>query len=756
MRNLSYKTVLKYLFAFVLFAAADAIVKGVPLSISVFSALLTSVFSPIFLSVFYLIFVFITFPLDNAMLLSISVVFLTIIFLLYKLKKRKIGAESIIFVLVSLLPFLFGNFVGGLNVKLVYSAIIAILAFILTQCFNLVFIKKFSFRMTLSEKCALAISVIYFSLGAIEIFGFNLWQCIALTVMLFSCYFYKNTKALIPALVLPVALALHSNDLSVIALFEIYCAAALIFSNYSKLLSAFSVIVAKFAVLLLSGNVYTFGVSDYIYYFIPVVIFLFIPKSLYSALKKRITKFDEPEITREVINLERTELSARLYGISDVFKNLENGLNLFECKADEADETAEKIADEVIKNVCEKCNAQVNCSYGGSTQKDDLKKLASIGLSKGKVNLIDLSRDFSSYCFNINDMLSELNRLLMLYEKKSSDDKNTAVCKSLITMQAYGVSEILKDMAFNFSEKIYFGKKEEKILFDKLCLSGIVPKQLVYLGTEYHMLFKKERIPWSKVAAIVSGIALSPYKLLRKTDVGDGILAVFAKSPSFDATFGFSQKTKAGSEKSGDNFSLTKINEGKFLVAISDGMGSGEKASLSSETAISLIENFYAAGLNSDIVLKITSNLLSSCFEDSFSTLDSAIIDLYAGKCDIIKVGATFGFLIKEEGTRIIENESLPLGVLQSAEPTCQSFSLDDNDILVIMSDGVTDAFFSSIDAMEFLTREKTPNPQLFADKILEYALSLSNGKANDDMTVLVVKIYKNALPCGKEKGRVA
>ncbi len=72
------------------------------------------------------------------------------------------------------------------------------------------------------------------------------------------------------------------------------------------------------------------------------------------------------------------------------------------------------------------------------------------------------------------------------------------------------------------------------------------------------------------------------------------------------------------------------------------------------------------------------------------------------------------------------------------------------------MSDGVTDAFFSSIDAVEFLTREKTPNPQLFADKILEYALNLSKGQANDDMTVLVVKIYKNNNGCDKQNACVA
>lgn len=742
MKNFSYKTVLKYAFALCLFAAADNVVKGVPISLSVFAALVATVYSPVYTAIVYLAFVFVTFPPENAMLLAAAVVFLCIIFLLYKLKKRKIGAETMVFVLIAIAAYLLGPFVGEFNVKLVYSAIIAILAYIQTQCYHAVFVKKTSVKKTLGEKIAAGITVIFFSLGAIELLGFKVWECVALTVTLFCCGFFKSAKALIPAFVLPVALALYAQDISVLAVFEIYCGAALIFINRSKLLSALSLVAAEGAYLFLSGGFYTFKTLDYILYFIPVVVYLFIPGKLYVTLGKHFKRFDEPEITREIINLERTELSSRLYGIADSFKALENALSLFECKQLPEDEAAGKIADDVEKKVCENCSNTASCRYSGEYRNDDLVKLAKVGISKGKVNLIDLSRNFSSHCYCINDVLSEINRLLNLYFEKNAETKIAENGKELLTMQAYGISEALKDMAFAFSEKIRFGKKEESLLFDNLCLSGIVPRKIVYAGNEYHMLFGKEKVVWSKVADCISDLTGIPYKLLRKTDVGGGILAVFSKSPAFDATFGYAKRTKDGSDKSGDGFTLTKINEGKFLVAVSDGMGSGERACLTSSSTLSLIESFYAAGLKNDIILKIANSLLSTCFKDGFSTLDSAIIDLYAGKCDIIKVGASFGFLLKKDSVKIIENESLPLGILEYAKPTCSSFKLSDEDVLVIMSDGVTDAFFSSTDAMEYFNEEKSSNPQAFAEKILNHALELGGGKANDDMTVLVVKIY--------------
>ena len=71
------------------------------------------------------------------------------------------------------------------------------------------------------------------------------------------------------------------------------------------------------------------------------------------------------------------------------------------------------------------------------------------------------------------------------------------------------------------------------------------------------------------------------------------------------------------------------------------------------------------------------------------------------------------------------------------------SIELTEGDMLVIISDGISDAFFSSTDTVEFLEREVTRNPQTLADKLLNYALTQSNGIASDDMTAIVVKIYK-------------
>ena len=64
---------------------------------------------------------------------------------------------------------------------------------------------------------------------------------------------------------------------------------------------------------------------------------------------------------------------------------------------------------------------------------------------------------------------------------------------------------------------------------------------------------------------------------------------------------------------------MIRIDERKFMVALSDGMGSGEYAKKVSETAISLLESFYRAKMPSDLVLSTVNKLLSFSKEETFA-----------------------------------------------------------------------------------------------------------------------------------------
>ena len=74
--------------------------------------------------------------------------------------------------------------------------------------------------------------------------------------------------------------------------------------------------------------------------------------------------------------------------------------------------------------------------------------------------------------------------------------------------------------------------------------------------------------------------------------------------------------------------------------------------------------------------------------------------------------------------------------------PDTSSYDLQENDVLLFLSDGITDAFGSTADLYELLKRVPARNPQQLADSVMEKALELYGGVAKDDMTALAVRLF--------------
>ena len=200
---------------------------------------------------------------------------------------------------------------------------------------------------------------------------------------------------------------------------------------------------------------------------------------------------------------------------------------------------------------------------------------------------------------------------------------------------------------------------------------------------------------------------------------------------------------KDGSTRSGDTHSVTRIASDRLLIALSDGMGSGTNAENISSVSLSLIESFYKAGLSSPLILNTVNKLLAINTEDSFTALDLSIIDLKNCSADFIKYGAPYGFIISDQGIKVVEGNSLPLGIIDELKPSVCNTGLNDGDMILLITDGISDAFGSSLEIIDFLRTQSAKNPQTLADEILNKAIDLNGGLKKDDMTALAVRIYK-------------
>lgn len=209
---------------------------------------------------------------------------------------------------------------------------------------------------------------------------------------------------------------------------------------------------------------------------------------------------------------------------------------------------------------------------------------------------------------------------------------------------------------------------------------------------------------------------------------------------------GVAKTTKADSPVSGDSNLQTKLDDGKYLLALSDGMGSGPEARKSSKIAIKMLERLLEVGFDKDISIKlINSTLIANLEDDMYATLDIAILDLFKGNLEFIKNGACPTFVKRNKEIQILKSLSLPTGIVENADLTVYDYDLQPGDILVMCTDGIIESNTEYVNKelwVKYLLEDiQTNDAQQIADLILSEAIDNNYGKQKDDMTVIVAKV---------------
>lgn len=226
----------------------------------------------------------------------------------------------------------------------------------------------------------------------------------------------------------------------------------------------------------------------------------------------------------------------------------------------------------------------------------------------------------------------------------------------------------------------------------------------------------------------------------------DKCLYTFVSENQQSIQVGVAKVSKSNTSVSGDSSIQTRLEDGKYLLAISDGMGSGKEARKSSKMAIAMLEKLLSSGFDKTSSLRLINSTLEAINEeDMYATLDIAIFDLYAKNLEFIKNGACPTYVKNKRNVQILKSLSLPTGILNDIDLVVYDKDLEDGDILVMCSDGILDSSDEYTNKelwLKFLLEEiETDDPQKIADIILQEAIDNNYGIPKDDMTVMVAKI---------------
>lgn len=645
------------------------------------------------------------------------------------------------------LPFVFLPTLNAITQKTLIAAAIFLLAAVFSVALKAMLKKFLKCRLKGEEIvfCVLFFTVV--GIGICKFLSVNAYLGIAFFVLLlFSC----ATK---DATVLFCAFALSLPPMLVANLsperFFVYGVAVALFIRSGRLAAACALITVFFVYGYLDG-LYAYEtallVQSILSVVLPSLLFVLLPTPLIREMENRLVFYREKHLARIAINRNRTAIGEQLYEISSVFREIQSTFSAL--GTTEAEEGAkEYIRGCVVEETCKPCPHYRACQRKGAFK--DLSKLVHVGCLKGKASLIDMPRSLSDSCLNQSDVLHAVNRQIADYRKYMTETENAANGRSLLARQAQGVSEILKNLALEQSEPLHIYTDKERALNVALLGAGIVCSEVLIYGEEDNLtlsLVTYGKADVKKIAAIATHLLNSPMMISQRITLSqDKFCCILRKKPYFDAAFGVAAMKKSGETASGDTHSVIKIDERRFLVALSDGMGSGEYARRISESTISLLESFYRAKMPSDCVLSTINKLLTFSREETFACVDIAVVDLDGGKADVVKIGSPVGFILSGNTVKVLEGGSLPLGILDSLHPDAASYNLLENDILLFLSDGITGAFGSTTDLYDVLKSIPIHNPQELTDILLERALQAYGGVAKDDMTAIAVRLFHAA-----------
>ena len=259
------------------------------------------------------------------------------------------------------------------------------------------------------------------------------------------------------------------------------------------------------------------------------------------------------------------------------------------------------------------------------------------------------------------------------------------------------------------------------------------------------MLLKPEATAGASLLKLVSDACGVPMR----TCAREGLLstqAVFEQAPMLTLEIGAAMRSRSGEDVAGDSYVSRPLSGGRHVLALSDGMGSGISARQESHAALELMVESLRAGYTRAQALDVVNALMLMCTgREMYATMDLCVCDLHSGETAFEKLGACASYIVRDGEVRTIGADTLPVGVLPDVESRSMRMTLQAGDVVVMMTDGVRDAYpGGEIALREDIGKLAWLHPQSVGEKLI--ARAVGSGEVNDDMAILCARMSKTVL----------
>lgn len=455
--------------------------------------------------------------------------------------------------------------------------------------------------------------------------------------------------------------------------------------------------------------------------------------------------FPEPAYAtrfKSTVNDRLVQASVALDKLSGYMKKISSSKP--ECPSEDLFTVYDKAANKICKNclMCIKCWER-EYDITAAALMDSASYLEEVGYLEAE----SLPSHFRNKCKKLKLFVDEVNKQYDNYKIEQVLKRKVSVGEDMAARQIKDFSKIIDGINSRLTREISFDTALEQQLgeaLDKLPVPVYSLNAVIDHKGRYDISITipaRIETTLEEIGDAVSSAIGKKMELSCVNEEHSRATVHFTEAAPFNVECGQASAPKRGQEVCGDSKSISPLSDGRILLAISDGMGSGETAARQSDAAIELLGRFLDAGFDTQSTLRmINSILMLRDNSETFATVDIAMIDRYTGGCEFIKIGANCAYILNNHKVKQISSRSLPAGILKEVDAEKTALRLKDESYVILLSDGIESANDRWV--AEYIEKLPPCTPQQLADSILKAATEHYGGR-EDDMTVLTAKISK-------------
>ncbi|MGV1066816.1 stage II sporulation protein E [Clostridium perfringens] len=680
-----------------------------------------------------------------------------------KLNKKARNIASFITVFLGL--FIYGVLVGSSDIILHFIGAISVTALVFPiyyvvsytlKCIEEINTQHF-FSIDEIVSIELFICLLIVGIGTLSINDISFRNIAAILFIVVLAFISDTNMGAGAGITMGIILGFATGNLmESIAIYGACGLVAGIFRESGKLFTALSFNIIFVIVTLYSG---VFNNISFIEALVGTGIFLLIPKKIYNKISLEINKDKKVGHFSEVRFAEiKDELTERLRDFTEVLSIMGKSLNNLVGN----DKLAIKnkgnaLVENLSDRTCSDCDMRYMC---WKRELHQTYNAFSDLIRNYENNSGSFPHELEKKCIKKYALVKNLEDIMNIYMVNETLKSRLGEGRKILSNHINNMSVTISEIVDEFGNELHLCTDVEKSIKKSLLKYGINFGSLICYNDKNGRIKIKMQMEncMGSQACIKTVLPIISETIGKNMSVGSEGCNINSKNnmceivieeaPKYHINSHVAVATKEGEKFTGDSYSYGRTKDGNYITVISDGMGSGPEAGLESKVSVEIIEKFMEVGFDEKIAIDAVNAIMSIKFseDEKFSTLDMNKIDLYTGNAKFMKVGAIESFIKRGNKVEVINSNTLPFGVLEEPDVDTVEKQVGNGDVIVSISDGIldvkNDGSFDTTWLIEFLKNTKYRQPKDLSIAILEKAKELSGGKAKDDMTVVVSKVF--------------